>query len=47
MGAHLRQQSTSDVTVHQVIALVAQKELPEALVRLIDPELVQAGGPLH
>ena len=47
MGAHLRQQSTSaDVTVLWVIVPVASQELPEALVGLIDPELVQAGCPL-
>ncbi len=46
MGAYLREQSSNaDVTVFWVIVLVAPEELPEALVGLIDPELVQAGGP--
>ncbi len=47
MGAYLREQSSNeDVTVLGVIEPVAPQELPEALVGLIDPELVQAGGPL-
>jgi hypothetical protein len=48
MGAYLRQQSSNaDVTVFGVIAPVAPEEIPVALVGLIDPELVEAGGPLR